>query len=150
MQLRKGIMGSEKRYKIAGFPFVQKVLTYPEFEEAVRMSGGFLDDVKGLTGFGAVLDKLISSGVVRDLVKLVIKPYERTILHRLYYRAKRAITKKDLGSPIDLMNIDEVAEVVRDFFTINTSSLSSLMLIGNQSGLFPGPTQQERVSAPKR
>jgi hypothetical protein len=143
-------MVSEKRYKIAGFPFVQKVLTYPEFEEAVRMSGRFLDDVKGMSGFGAVLDKMISSGILPELVKLIIKPYERTVLHKIYFWLKRRITKKDLSDPIKLMNINDVAEVVRDFFTINTSSLSSLMLTGSLSGLLPVPMRQEIPSAQRK
>jgi len=141
---------STKFYKFSGFPFRQSVLTFPEFEQAVQLCGKFIDDVQSLTGFGAVLDKLISSATVPELMKLIIKPHETTIVHRVYYAIMRIIKKVDPVNPIALMDIDEVAEVLRDFFTINTSSLSSWMLIANQSGLLPGTKDRAIPSAPTK
>ena len=139
-----------RKYHFGGYPFIQKVLTYMEFEEAVALSSDFLGDLETIGSLGAALNRILKSSMLPRLVKIVVKPHFRTIVHRAYYALKRRIFKVDLSNPITVMDIEDVSEVLRDFFSINTNSLSNLTLIENQSAFFQLLKNPQAKSSPQK
>jgi hypothetical protein len=113
-----------KRYKIKHMLFYQESLTYDEFVAARALMRGMPSISSDKVAFGQWIDRMIEAKVLPNLVSVILKPYEPTILQKLWNRFwawHAGLKRGDLGS---IISTDPVfAGVARDFFLLNVSWL---------------------------
>lgn len=120
---RKG----RKSYRIRKMLFVMEELTYDEdtaLREIVKGKiGGVLQlDMNNMI---TLLDKLHEAGVIMDLFKIVVKPYNPTPFHWLWNKFWQLRSGISDGEAIRKMKNSEIAAVLYDFFTINLSWMTN-------------------------
>lgn len=121
-------MGCDKRvYSIRGTLWVQRELTYGE-DLALK---GVLKTVadrfaSGQATLGDMVDLAFDGETIAALLRVVLKPYEPTPLHRWYSLMRARAAGVDMGNIISVMPNSQLAAVLADFFTINTRWIGSL------------------------
>jgi hypothetical protein len=121
-----------KRYSVRHALWYQDELTY---SEDLRLRGP-IKEISGVlqggdVSFGDLIEKTIDSGLFPEVLKVILKPYEPTILHRLWNRYWRGRYGTD--EVVSVMRNSEIAKVIADFFVLNTSWMGSLPNISNAS-----------------
>jgi len=122
----------KKRYSIKRTRWYQDELTYEEDGQAKeclkKLEEAFQGDEKT---FGIIIEKVYDSGVIPDLFKVILKPYQPTILHALCNAFWSRWYHLDRTQIVKVMKNSEIGVVVSDFFLLNTSWMGSS---GNSSG----------------
>lgn len=112
----------KKTYSIKHTLWYQEELTYEEDGRAKevlkKLEAAFDGQEKH---FGQILETLYDAGVVPDLFKVILKPYQPTPLHALWNRFWARWYHIDRNRIIGVMKNSEIAAVVADFFLFNTS-----------------------------
>jgi len=123
-----------KRYNIRGVELYQDDLSFEEYE---RVKVVLKDKVNIFSDsaqkFGLALDELFSNGTLKLMTPLFLKLYEPTPFHYLKNRWNMWRSGFDLEYPIALMNGEELAQVMVDFFLTNISWSTNLLVLPQRS-----------------
>jgi hypothetical protein len=118
-----GFRTSKKHvYVIRKTLWYQDELTYAEDGRVKEVVKEVVGPGFGLENFGESVDLLYEKGAIPGLFAVVLKPYEPTILHRLWNKAFMPA-----GGIVPVMKNSEVAQVLSDFFLFNTRWIGDLM-----------------------
>jgi hypothetical protein len=131
-----------KRYWIKRTLWYQAELNYEEDGRAKeclkKLEEAFQDEEKS---FGVIIEKIYDSGVVPDLFKVILKPYQPTLLHAMWNAFWSRRYRIDMTQIVKVMKNTEIAVVVSDFFLLNTSWIGGL---GNSSDKSAGSLKLPR------
>lgn len=135
-----------KTYRIRGVELCQDDLTFEEYERCKEV---LRDKVNIFSGdaqkFGVALDALFEGGVLRKLMPLFLKMYEPNPW--LWTKNRFFVWRTGFNSrdPILLMKGEEVAQVMLDFFLVNISWSTNLLVLPTNLNL-PNEKKADRFS----
>jgi hypothetical protein len=123
-----------KKYSIKRMFFYQDELTYEEdglAKESLKTFEAAFDSEQ--KQFGQIIEKIYNSGVVPDLFRIILKPYQPTFVHKLWNAFWARYYHLDRSQIVRTMKNSEIAAVIGDFFLLNTSWMGSSGPSGNGS-----------------
>lgn len=102
-------------------------LTYDEDTALREIVKGKIGEVLQLdmNNMITLLDKLHEAGVIMDLFKIVVKPYNPTPFHWMWNKFWQSYSGISDGEAIRKMKNSEIAAVLYDFFIINLSWMTN-------------------------
>ncbi len=117
---------TRKIYRVHGTLWTQEELTWAEDQELrpilAKLSGKFAFDKVSLQD---VIDTVFDGETVEAFMRIVLKPYAPTPFHRAYNAIVARAQRIDRDEIVKLMRNSQLAEVLADFFTLNTSWIGS-------------------------
>ncbi len=129
-------MASDRKvYNIGGTLWVQRELTYGE-DIALKGVLKVISDrfANGQATLGDLIDVAFDGETVAGLLRVVLKPYEPTPIHKAYNAIRAKIGRVDRGNIISIMPNSQLAVVLADFFMLNTRWIGSLPSMPNITG----------------
>lgn len=118
-----------KRYSIKRTLWYQDELTYEEDGRAKEILKKLEELFQGDDrSFGSILEKAYDAGLIPDLFKIILKPYQPTILHALwnaFWARHYHLNLSNIPELVGVMKNSEIGLVGRDFFLLNTSWIGS-------------------------
>lgn len=116
-----------KVYSIHGTLWVQRELTYGEDLQLKGVLKVLSDRFAGGNPTLAdVIDTVFDGETVAALVRVILKPYEPTPLHRVYNALRARVGRVDRTNIVNAMPNSQLAGVLADFFMLNTKWIGSL------------------------
>lgn len=133
-QQRPGVV---KRYRFRGVRFRQLELTYEEdvkLREIIPAAWrSYVAGGQQANDLAAIVDRLFEQNVIREVIRIVLKPDEPTLVHRWLNRLRARRSGIDPDDPILRLHNSEIARVLADFFTINSSWISAYLILSDSS-----------------
>lgn len=132
-----------KRYKIAGTLWYQKELTYGEDLELRPVLKVVSEKFgSGSATMSELIDLAFEGEVLKQLIHVVLKPYEPTPYHKVRNWLNARARGIDRSEILLVMTNSQVAEVLADFFAVNTRWIVDLPIWQSlSSSTFPQPMQ---------
>jgi hypothetical protein len=134
-------MASDKRvYRVRGTLWMQKELTYGEDLELKGVLKVLSErfSVSKVT-LADVIDTVFDGETVATLIRVILKPYEPTPLHRLWNVIAARKSGVDVKNIVASMPNSQLAGVLADFFMLNTKWIGSLPDLQSISALTSHP-----------
>lgn len=89
----------------------------------------------GSPSLGDVIDTIFDGNTLPVFIGIVLKPHEPTLLHKAYNAINAKLHRVDRGKIVQQMPNSQLAEVLADFFMLNTGWMKSLPTLQNLSAL---------------
>ncbi len=122
-------------YTIAGTKWKLEPLVYPKWLEALELIMQFGELFSAETNsFESIAKDAYKAGYAPRLFKIALKPYTPTMWEWCKHWTLRIVRRVRRGYLVKTLDFEDISEIIRDFFFINTKWMSSLNSTADASG----------------